>query len=83
MNNFPVNAAITPIVEKTSPNTVTNIKSCNRSRFVFRSPEPATYPIIKGNIAKLQGDKDINTPPKNAKNINTNEILPLVASSEK
>lgn len=62
---LPVKAQITPITLKTKDNPSEN-ESIWINSFLFPSLEyPPTYPIIKGKIPKLQGDKDDNIPAKN------------------
>lgn len=77
---LPVNAQITPIIlnTKDSPNEKDSI--CIKS-FLFPSFEyPPTYPIINGNMPRLQGDKEDNIPAKKDTpiKIGKTKLLPVV-----
>ena len=75
---LPVNAQITPIMLSTSDNPKEKDNICINN-FLFPSLEyPPTYPIIRGNMPKLQGVSEDKTPAKNdtANNIGRIKELP-------
>lgn len=62
VNARPVKAQITPIMLNTNDNPTENDIICTNN-FLFSTFEyPPTYPIINGNIPRLQGDNDAIIP---------------------
>lgn len=78
VNARPVIAQMTPIILSTIDKPMENDNICKNNFLLFSLEYPPTYPIIKGNIPKLQGDKEAKIPAKNAttNKIGSKKLLP-------
>lgn len=65
VNTFPVNAQNMPIAVRTSDKPSTKEYSCINVFFLSFSPNPPTYPTIRGTMPIEQGEIEANIPPKN------------------
>ena len=74
---LPVSAHIIPIILSTSERPIEKESICINNFLLLSFEYPPTYPIINGNIPRLQGDNEARIPAKKEITIITGIIILL------